>query len=68
VQHNLGRRWGPLIAAMITGPLFGLLHLSLRLADGFNAKMLTGLLFSPICRRRAPHGRTCGRQESVVLT
>ena len=48
VQHNLGRRWGPLIAAMITGPLFGLLHLPLRLGDGFNAKMLTGLLFSMI--------------------
>ena len=48
VQHNLGRRWGPLIAAMITGPLFGLLHLPLRLGDGINPKMLTGLLFAMI--------------------
>jgi membrane protease YdiL (CAAX protease family) len=48
VQHNLGRRFGPLIAAMITGPLFGLLHLPLRLDQGFNPKMLIGLLFAMI--------------------
>ena len=33
---------------MITGPLFGLLHLPLRLGDGFNSKMLIGLLFAMI--------------------
>jgi membrane protease YdiL (CAAX protease family) len=48
VQHNLARRRGPLLAAVITGPLFGLVHLPLRLADGVNQEMLVGLFFAMV--------------------
>jgi CAAX protease family protein len=46
VQHNLARRRGPLVAAVITGPLFGLVHLPLRLSQGVNQEMLVNLLFA----------------------
>jgi membrane protease YdiL (CAAX protease family) len=46
VQHNLARRRGPLFAAIITGPLFGLLHLPLRLSHGINKEMIIDLAFT----------------------
>ena len=48
VQHNLARRRGPLMAAVITGPVFGLFHLPLRLTDGLNQKMLVDLFFAMV--------------------
>jgi membrane protease YdiL (CAAX protease family) len=44
VQHNLARRRGPLLAAIITGPLFGLVHLPLRLGSAPAGRMLVDLL------------------------
>jgi membrane protease YdiL (CAAX protease family) len=46
VQHNLARWRGPLVAALITGPLFGLVHLPLRLGTAPAGKMLTDLLWA----------------------
>ena len=43
VQHNLARWRGPLVAAILTGPLFGLVHLPLRIGSAPVGKMLIDL-------------------------
>ncbi len=48
VQHNLARWRGPLVAAVLTGPLFGLLHLPLRIGSAPVGKMLTDLAWTMV--------------------